>query len=505
MAQFVLLFVLCRVVVALQVTPGSPCAAYCLDSLEGNDFKASDSTTNPADVSCRDANYVTTDSGIKFRECVDCLQTSTKFAEGESDVKWYIYNLRYAISACLFSSPAAPPNKTADSPCGVDKACRPLKGALTSDDLQPAPQTSQDYCTADHGAFKRSNLSPCTKCLRATEGEAYLSNFLVALEAGCAQNPADGQVLGLSSSLFTADAVSAVNPPTSNQDDKKGQPGLTGSAIAGIVIGVVLLFVFAAALFIVYWRRQEALDSEDSDDEAKGLPGPNYPHLPGSNTGTTRVFRRGDAGQAFGGKASHFTSSGEYYDHMRAQGQSGRTVYASDFTINAPGSHSAIPTHYAYIPGTSSRAASRASPGRVPSPPASINRPEKTNRPDTFAIQAYLTAAEDSSRLAASSAPPAPRPKAPAAHGFRIPLASLPKLGIPKKPMLRHRAAETPTPGGLHRGVELQISEPVMGDDSRFSEPATVNTAAKQQKAGHCEDGYVEVPLRSGKSTLYGF
>lgn len=77
-------------VLALQVTPGSPCAAHCLDSPEDNDFRAADSTTNVTHVHCRDADYVTSDAGIKFRECLDCLQTSTAVAEGESDIQWYI-------------------------------------------------------------------------------------------------------------------------------------------------------------------------------------------------------------------------------------------------------------------------------------------------------------------------------------------------------------------------------------------------------------------------------
>lgn len=99
MALYVLLFAVFRTVLTLQVTPGSPCAANCLDSLEGNDFKASDSTTNASDVGCKDADYVTTDRGVKFRECVDCLQTSTKFAEGESDVKWYICGFTFSLCA----------------------------------------------------------------------------------------------------------------------------------------------------------------------------------------------------------------------------------------------------------------------------------------------------------------------------------------------------------------------------------------------------------------------
>ena len=75
---------------AIQVTPGSRCADYCLDSAGGNQFKASDSNTNTTDIICHDTDYSTTDIGIKFKACLDCLQSSTTVDQGESDLKWYI-------------------------------------------------------------------------------------------------------------------------------------------------------------------------------------------------------------------------------------------------------------------------------------------------------------------------------------------------------------------------------------------------------------------------------
>ncbi|KAG5985018.1 hypothetical protein E4U54_006077, partial [Claviceps lovelessii] len=72
---------------ALQVTPGSHCAVECLDSPGGNDFSAADSTTTTADITCQDVDYSTTDAGLKFQRCLDCLQTSTKVDGSESDLK----------------------------------------------------------------------------------------------------------------------------------------------------------------------------------------------------------------------------------------------------------------------------------------------------------------------------------------------------------------------------------------------------------------------------------
>ncbi|KAG5979599.1 hypothetical protein E4U55_004991 [Claviceps digitariae] len=161
---------------ALEVTPASHCAIHCLDSPGGNEFKASDSNTYTDDISCRDVDYSTTDTGIKFRKCMQCLQTSSKVDQTESDLKWYIYNLRFTVTTCLFAAPKAPKNGTVASQCNIDQACKSLNAPLTADQLKPNPSTSWDYCTARDGAFMDSGLSSCIKCLQATEGEVYLSN-----------------------------------------------------------------------------------------------------------------------------------------------------------------------------------------------------------------------------------------------------------------------------------------------------------------------------------------
>lgn len=178
---------------ALQVTPASRCAVHCLDSPGGNGFKASDSNTYVHDISCGDLDYSTTDTGIRFRRCMECLRTSPKVVEAESDLKWYICeklilffpyimvltlldNLRFTVTTCLFGAPKAPSNGTVASQCDIDEACKPLSVPLTADQLQPSPKTTWDYCTAHDGAFVASGLSSCVNCLQATEGVVYLSN-----------------------------------------------------------------------------------------------------------------------------------------------------------------------------------------------------------------------------------------------------------------------------------------------------------------------------------------
>ncbi|KND93539.1 hypothetical protein TOPH_01708 [Tolypocladium ophioglossoides CBS 100239] len=530
-----LLFAISRAVWALKVTPGSRCAASCLDSPTGNPFKASDSTTKSTDVSCKDLDYSTTDTGIKFRECLECLQTSKKVDKEESDLKWYICewprpmgcdsvrptltkfpdNLRYTITTCLFSEPAPPPNGTVHSPCDIGQACKPLKAPLTDDGVKPVPQNAWGYCTANDGAFMGSNLSPCISCLQATQGEAYLSNFMAALETGCKQDPEDGHVLSISGSLFSTNAINITDPSADNQDNQEG--GLSPSAIAGIVIGVVFVFLAAAALFAVHWRREKTFNKWHHAQHFENHSTSPGPYLPHGDVKLSQAYRRYYTGSAFNDKAAPpYTLSGDYYDHVEAEIQASGMNHASDRRSRNSRLGSDMPTHQAYRPQTVSRAASLASPERPPSPPKAVHKPERTNTPDSFAVQAYLTAAEDCAQLAAQ-APPATELKPRVSRISKIPSITLPslhKLRIPKKYKPAKASLETMTTDRVHRGHEMDISGPVMGQDARFherpmGEPAAMAgerpSSPRQHDVIYYNDEYIEVPLRSGKSTLYGY
>ena len=75
---------------ALQVTPNSPCASFCVDA-DGLDFSdLGASNTENADITCYDSEYADTAAGRKFQRCVSCLQDSP-FAQGqESDQLWFL-------------------------------------------------------------------------------------------------------------------------------------------------------------------------------------------------------------------------------------------------------------------------------------------------------------------------------------------------------------------------------------------------------------------------------
>lgn len=64
---------------ALQVTPGSACASVCLDSAQG------DTPLGTSDIVCDDSDYFSSEAGVKFKKCEECLQTSKAVNKSESD------------------------------------------------------------------------------------------------------------------------------------------------------------------------------------------------------------------------------------------------------------------------------------------------------------------------------------------------------------------------------------------------------------------------------------
>jgi hypothetical protein len=159
---------------AIQVTPGSSCAALCIDSPDGDAFSPSASTTNSTDIVCEDLHYHSTGTGIKYKNCIECLQKSEKLNGTESDVLWLIYNLRFTLDTCLFGFPSS--EKTINSPCLIGYACNPLKNALLEDKLDPEKKSDFGYCNAAGDVFKGPNLKTCTQCLQTTTNQVYLAN-----------------------------------------------------------------------------------------------------------------------------------------------------------------------------------------------------------------------------------------------------------------------------------------------------------------------------------------
>ncbi|KAI8633276.1 hypothetical protein F5Y19DRAFT_295210 [Xylariaceae sp. FL1651] len=237
--------------VALQVTPNSPCASFCIDS-DGDDVSdPNSSTTTNKDITCYDSKYSTSPAGQKFQRCISCLQDST-FAQGsENDQLWFLYNLRYTFDNCIFGFPKA--TGIPSTPCSTSTACGGLEVALTDGDLSPY-DLDYSYCDADGGAMAGSSVAKCMSCVGASGDLNYLANYLVALEAGCNQRPPAGTVIGLNDTVFSVTEISAIDPATKSA--KKDQSALPTTSIVGIVVGAIVVILAVVGFFFVRHRKR---------------------------------------------------------------------------------------------------------------------------------------------------------------------------------------------------------------------------------------------------------
>ncbi|KAK1718829.1 LPXTG-domain-containing protein [Colletotrichum acutatum] len=241
---------------ALQVTPNSPCASFCLDS---NGLDASDpnsSNTKGKDITCVDDDYKTGAAGQKYQQCLSCLQDSTFVQGSENDQDWFLYNMRYSFDYCIFGYPNA--TGVGSNPCQTSTACGALEAALTDGELDPTKSSQYAYCDADGGAMLGSAYDKCLSCVRAGGEHYYLSNYLVALGAGCQQRPNPGTLVGLNDTVFTKGIITVVDPKDAADADKAKTPTLPMTAIVGIVIGAIVALLLAAGCTFIQCRKRRA-------------------------------------------------------------------------------------------------------------------------------------------------------------------------------------------------------------------------------------------------------
>ncbi|KAH7166086.1 hypothetical protein EDB81DRAFT_781287 [Dactylonectria macrodidyma] len=388
-------------VLALEVTPGSSCATFCLDEVSGNGFDPAASTTNTSDIMCKDTDFSKKAVGIKFQNCLECLQKSEKTNGTESDLHWYLYNLRYTISTCLFSVPAAPAFDV-DSPCVIDYGCQPLGEALTSDNLTSTSNDTYGYCDADDGQFMGSKLKGCISCLQSSGNQVYLSNFMIALEAGCEQKPAAGDRLSLSGTVFSRTAVN-ITTATENILDKPegaGSSTMTTGTIVGIAVGTALFFFSAVVLFIVYWRRQRQAKRDEKASyhgSNAATPDPLFP--PDTRGMGMSASLRSYSAQSNYDKGGRMTA-GDFYDRIEQERSSSRINYNFDPRVESRGPGTALPTHQAYKPSAISRSALADSAPSIPPP---IHERSGSNTSNSYALQTYINTTDDSATAAAAA------------------------------------------------------------------------------------------------------
>ncbi|RDA93428.1 hypothetical protein CP533_2617 [Ophiocordyceps camponoti-saundersi (nom. inval.)] len=232
---------------AVLVAPGSPCSTGCGNVLE---------STSADDVVCDTGAYTSSAVGQLFQGCVECEMGSGYGRGDETDVKSMLYNLRYALSYCLFGYPGN--SQLGSTPCITSKACGPFREATLYGNLSTRYK-GYDYC--ERWPISKGgdvDYKACAECLQAAENP-YLANFVVALEAGCEQKPVPGVGLGTTGNIFSHDPVSVTAPsPTATLNPAwfdHGSLGLGGKV--GIAVGcLAFVLILAGCAVVVNGRRR---------------------------------------------------------------------------------------------------------------------------------------------------------------------------------------------------------------------------------------------------------
>ncbi|KAI1340924.1 hypothetical protein F5Y15DRAFT_36275 [Xylariaceae sp. FL0016] len=252
---------------ALQVTPNSPCASLCIDSSDLDLSDPNSSTTTSHDISCHDSDYSSTPTGQKFQSCMSCLQDSTFSQGSENDQLWFLCmcsripdqdltdcadNLRYTFDYCVFGFPNA--TDVGSSPCATSTACGQLKASLEEGQLS-SNNPSYGYCSVD-GAMTGDSVPGCISCVAASEDQEYLANYLIALQAGCEQQPPAGAAIGLNDTVFSSTQIEAVDPSETKTSDDSEKSSVSIPEIAGIVVGAIAVLLVIAGFLFVRCRKQ---------------------------------------------------------------------------------------------------------------------------------------------------------------------------------------------------------------------------------------------------------
>ncbi|KAF2107515.1 hypothetical protein BDV96DRAFT_693284 [Lophiotrema nucula] len=265
-----------RLILAVEVTPDSPCSNFCINRPGLNVSDYASSQTFSGDLSCLDSDYMGENStaiGRKFRSCVSCEQTSNTVdvnASNENDVYWFLFNLKSTIGWCVngFFETEQNPNVTlANTECS--SSCDGISKAIL-DQLRHTNQTLQyNYCEADNAGFL-SGVDECKACLNGVENLRIMGNFLDALVAACHQRPALGATISLATNVFsttlpTQSSVSTATsePASTNSNSMSSSDSPTsmpGSVIGGIVVGAIAgLVLIVLLIFIVLRRRRRSV------------------------------------------------------------------------------------------------------------------------------------------------------------------------------------------------------------------------------------------------------
>ncbi|KAM0388102.1 hypothetical protein ACHAQC_010127 [Fusarium culmorum] len=231
---------------ALQVTPNSPCAQFCHGAAGSKSNK-----THGDEIVCNDDDFKRQVEGQKFQRCLACLQDSTFEQGDENDQDWFLYNMRYSFDYCIFGYPNA--TGISSGPCVTSEACGPIEDALKEGITEPNDRTKYGYCDTDGKAMLGDSVAKCQACVKADSSQTIISNFLIALEAGCQQRPHPSTTLGLNGTVFSDRSISILDPSASLAPGDNHE--LPNTSIAAIAVGVVAFLLITAGCIFMQYRK----------------------------------------------------------------------------------------------------------------------------------------------------------------------------------------------------------------------------------------------------------
>ncbi|KAB8299918.1 hypothetical protein EYC80_000161 [Monilinia laxa] len=227
---------------ALKALSNSPCAPKCGNVLGG--------TLGVDDIVCQDTGY-TSLTGTTYSGCVGCQLTSTFVdpSTNETDLQWGLYNLRYAISWCLFGFPNN--TQAEDTPCITSLSCGPMKDTFEYGNLTTGDQTEYGYCSN----IATNQILQCQNCLKISTATYYLNNFYTLLYGACDQQPAPGSTLSFQGSPFSTTQLNMTSP-TPTAVAGKAYSGLSLNARIGVAVGIIVLALFITGFCIIFNGRR---------------------------------------------------------------------------------------------------------------------------------------------------------------------------------------------------------------------------------------------------------
>jgi hypothetical protein len=179
-------------------------------------------------------------------------------------------NLRYTVSWCLWG-----PNNTgvSSTPCVTSFACGLLQSGIEYDSLSTSDTSGYGYCSN----WRSDLLTKCTTCLQQIGNENYIANckfipkkqscikcgrnyiltsqslVIIALTAGCQQQPAVGHQISIQGSLFQSTLINITNPINNTLPTYYFPPSgsLTLTAKVGIAVGALVGILLVTGCFIV--------------------------------------------------------------------------------------------------------------------------------------------------------------------------------------------------------------------------------------------------------------